>query len=405
MLRDFTRMLSGPVVERIIVGDAGSRGDLPQPSGDPHVHAMGPDPDRIVMIGGGPVRGVGVASYELSIGGYLARKLSALTGRGADVELLGVPGITVGAARRMLTEIELPRFDAVVVMLGAREALGMRPAGAWSRDIRSFLDELIASAPPTVSVFVVGLAPLPTLIPNGRLAPMVGRQVDRLNAGTSAACAATGAYYIPFDPDPDPGPGRDRGPFGDATSYASWAEPIAAHMYRSLDATVSVPTTRSCADEALRQAALDSLDILGRPPTPELEAVARVAKDLFGVAGAAVNLIDRDRQHTIANYGFEKADRPRSDSFCSVTVDLGGALVVEDARRDARFNKIPAVVADGVLFYAGYPIEAPNGQRIGTLCLFDGQPRTFTSADRSLLRELALRVQAEIWAQARTRTG
>lgn len=394
--------MSGILVERILVSAARSRGSLPRPSGEPRVHAMGPDPDRILMIGGGPVRGVGVASHELGIGGYLARKLSALTGRGADVELLGIPGITVGAAQRLIPTLDLSRFDAVVVMLGAREALGLKSPVAWARGLRAFLDALDAAAPPTVSVFVVGLAPLPSVVPlSSFFGPIVGRQVDRLNATTMQVCTQTGAYFIPFEPDS----GAELGPFGDSTSYVSWAEPLAAHMYRSLDAGVAVPTTRTLADEDVRQASLDALGVLDRPPTAELEAIARVAKDLFGVLGASVNLIDNDRQHMLAAAGVERADRPRSDSFCSATVDLGGALVVEDARLDARFNRLPAVALDGVQFYAGYPVEAPDGQRVGTLCVFDVVPRTFTSADRSLLRELALRAQAELWASARARVG
>ena len=106
-----------------------------------------------------------------------------------------------------------------------------------------------------------------------------------------------------------------------------------------------------------------------------------------------------------AVHGFEKTDLPRSESFCATTIDLGGALIVEDALHDARFNTLPAVTENGIRFYAGYPVEAPNGQRIGTLCLFDDTPRSFSSADRSLLRELALRVQAELWASARVATG
>jgi GAF domain-containing protein len=142
------------------------------------------------------------------------------------------------------------------------------------------------------------------------------------------------------------------------------------------------------------------MDILDSPPTAELDALARVAKNLFGVRGAAVNLIDHDRQHMKAAHGLERTDAPRSESFCSTTVEEGGFLVIEDTRLDPRFSGYP-VVQRGVVFYAGYPVEAPNGQRIGTLCLFDNEPRSFTKADKSLLRELALRVQRELWSNSR----
>jgi GAF domain-containing protein len=50
-----------------------------------------------------------------------------------------------------------------------------------------------------------------------------------------------------------------------------------------------------------------------------------------------------------------------------------------------------------VRFYAGYPIEAPNGQRVGALCIVDTKPRRFSRKEAELLRELALRVQTLLW--------
>jgi hypothetical protein len=385
--------MTGLFAAPILTNAVRSWGEMPRPSGDPHVYAMGSDPDRILLIGAGAVRGVGVTSYDLGVGGHLARKLSALTGRGAHIELLGVPGLTVPGAAKLLAELELSRFDAVVLMLGTRETVTLRSPRGWRRDIRALVERISQSSPSTLSLFVVGIPPLTSLLHfGGTLSAAVGRQIRELNAATQEACEQTGAYFVPFSPKLRGGPVS----FGDTATYAAWADPIAMHMYRSLDAAIAVPHPEA-SDEELRQASLEAMGILDTPPTHELNALARVAKDLFGVAGASVNLIDRERQHTKASYGFDPVDLPRSESFCSVTVEVGGLLVVEDTRKDPRFANLPSVQA-GIHFYAGYPVEAPNGQRIGTLCLFDSEPRTFTSADKSLLRELALRVQAELWS-------
>ena len=48
-------------------------------------------------------------------------------------------------------------------------------------------------------------------------------------------------------------------------------------------------------------------------------------------------------------------------------------------------------------FYAGYPLEAPGGERIGALCVIHREPRTFSSADAATLRSLALTAQALMW--------
>jgi hypothetical protein len=50
-----------------------------------------------------------------------------------------------------------------------------------------------------------------------------------------------------------------------------------------------------------------------------------------------------------------------------------------------------------VRFYAGYPIESPDGQRVGLLCIMDSQPRQFTTTDAAILRSRALQVQQSVW--------
>jgi GAF domain-containing protein len=50
-----------------------------------------------------------------------------------------------------------------------------------------------------------------------------------------------------------------------------------------------------------------------------------------------------------------------------------------------------------VRFYAGYPLEAPDGRRVGALCIVDTSPRSFSKREAALLRGLTLRVQHELW--------
>jgi serine phosphatase RsbU (regulator of sigma subunit) len=77
-------------------------------------------------------------------------------------------------------------------------------------------------------------------------------------------------------------------------------------------------------------------------------------------------------------------------------LDAAG-LVVEDLEQDSRFADSAFVVGDPRLrFYAGVPLEAPGGQRVGTLCIADSKPRELTDADRALLRDFAIWVQNEL---------
>ena len=52
-----------------------------------------------------------------------------------------------------------------------------------------------------------------------------------------------------------------------------------------------------------------------------------------------------------------------------------------------------------IRFYAGFPIEAPSGVKIGALCILDTEPRGGRREfNEVFLREMALRAQREIWS-------
>jgi diguanylate cyclase (GGDEF)-like protein len=51
-----------------------------------------------------------------------------------------------------------------------------------------------------------------------------------------------------------------------------------------------------------------------------------------------------------------------------------------------------------IRFYAGRPIAAPDGSKVGTLCLIDPKPRTLTHEDHQLLHDLGQMVEDELAA-------
>jgi serine phosphatase RsbU (regulator of sigma subunit) len=53
-----------------------------------------------------------------------------------------------------------------------------------------------------------------------------------------------------------------------------------------------------------------------------------------------------------------------------------------------------------IRFYAGHPLTAPGGHRVGALCLIDDRPRNFTPEEQNLLEELADWVQQELTRSA-----
>jgi len=152
-------------------------------------------------------------------------------------------------------------------------------------------------------------------------------------------------------------------------------------------------------DEGLRLSSLRELVDFDGTLDTRFDSVVEMARDLFGVSGAGLDFVDSDCQVTYSGAGIAEEVIPREGTFGNVAISRDLILVVPDADRDPRFaDHTNAAGANRVRFYAGYPIEAPNGQRIGALYIVDLAPREFTTEDASLLRQLVLRAQSMLWA-------
>ena len=152
-------------------------------------------------------------------------------------------------------------------------------------------------------------------------------------------------------------------------------------------------------NEATRLETLRSLEILDTPPEERFDRVTRLAQRLFDVRFALVTLLDSDRQWFKSSIGFDAIETPRSISFCAHAILQEDVLIVHDARRDERFADNPLVTGEPhIRFYAGCPLSAPDGTRVGTLCLIDDRPREFYDADIVALHDFAAMAQAELAA-------
>lgn len=159
------------------------------------------------------------------------------------------------------------------------------------------------------------------------------------------------------------------------------------------------------ADELKRMETLRNLKILDTPPEERFDRVTRMAQRVFGTPIALVSIVDENRQWFKSRQGLEATETPREISFCGHAILENKIMVVADASKDERFNDNPLVTEDpNIRFYAGYPIGAPDGTRMGTLCVIDDQPREFSKDDLRLLRELGQMVEEEFITTALSTT-
>jgi len=152
-------------------------------------------------------------------------------------------------------------------------------------------------------------------------------------------------------------------------------------------------------DEATRIGTLRALDILDTAPEERFDRLTRLAKRLFGVPIALVSLIDANRQWFKSCDGLGVRETSREISFCGHAILSDDILLIPDTLLDERFCDNPLVLDDPhIRFYAGCPLRAPNGSRLGTLCLIDRAPRTFDAQDLHPLRDLAQMAEQELAA-------
>ncbi|KAF0683717.1 Aste57867_24279 [Aphanomyces stellatus] len=141
-------------------------------------------------------------------------------------------------------------------------------------------------------------------------------------------------------------------------------------------------------DEVERLAALRSFDILDTPTEDVFDIICDLASNALKCPIAVVSLIDEDRQWFKASIGLAQTEIPRNVSFCAHTIRTKEPMVVLDTLLDKRFMKNPLVTgAATIRFYAGSPIVAPSGHVIGTVFVFDNQPRQ--SCDLATLEKLS----------------
>lgn len=122
-----------------------------------------------------------------------------------------------------------------------------------------------------------------------------------------------------------------------------------------------------------------------------------MAKRMFGVEICLISLVDTHRQWFKSKQGLDACETSREISFCGHAILDDKVFIVSDARNDPRFADNPLVTdAPFIRFYAGCPIRAPNGHRVGTLCLIDSEARELLADDQETLNDFAAMVEDEM---------
>jgi GAF domain-containing protein len=153
--------------------------------------------------------------------------------------------------------------------------------------------------------------------------------------------------------------------------------------------------------DADRLAELHRTQLLDSPPDPTYDRIADVAARMLEAPVALISLVGSDRQFFKSCIGLGEPwnttrETPLSHSFCRYALESPEPLVIEDARVHPLVRENLAIRDLNVIAYVGIPLIPASGHALGTLCVIDHRPRTWTPEQIDALQVLTTSVVAEI---------
>ncbi len=153
--------------------------------------------------------------------------------------------------------------------------------------------------------------------------------------------------------------------------------------------------------EAARLGSLRTHDILPTLSEPVFEEYVALTARIFSLPISLLSVVEEDTVYYPASQGMPGHDQQRrAEALCSTAIaqdhttiycDLDlepSAALPPQARQAAKGNELR--------FYAGALVFLPDQRPLGTLCIIDRQPRTFTAEEQRILELLAALVSQTI---------
>jgi len=146
-------------------------------------------------------------------------------------------------------------------------------------------------------------------------------------------------------------------------------------------------------NESERIAALQSYDLDSDSLRSSLDRITRLAADHFDVERASINIINEHSQDFLSCYGdtnqWESTER--EDSICTFTIlEDDNVMTVKDVSEDPRFeSRSETLIEMGIQSYMGANLVTSAGLVIGPLCIYDDEPREFSTTEQAYLQDLA----------------
>lgn len=139
-----------------------------------------------------------------------------------------------------------------------------------------------------------------------------------------------------------------------------------------------------------RDVELTTLSLLDRPAPDVLGELVRVVHASTGALGVRFNVLSSSHQYTLVDIDGADGVVELSESMCVRVIDSPQRThAVTDARLDDRFRDHDIVRSGEIIGYAASLMVTSTGTPIGTLCIFEPEPREWDERVLATLEAVA----------------
>lgn len=148
--------------------------------------------------------------------------------------------------------------------------------------------------------------------------------------------------------------------------------------------------------DSQRLAALDRLLLLDSPAEEAFDRLTRLASDIIQAPVSLVSLVASNRQFFKSAVGVPIRETDLSHSFCQHVVADQTPLIIADARKHPLVHDNLAIPDLNVIAYLGMPLTLSSGEGLGSFCVIDSQPRTWSQREIDIMYQLSLSAISEL---------
>ncbi|GAA4043174.1 hypothetical protein GCM10022409_31460 [Hymenobacter glaciei] len=155
------------------------------------------------------------------------------------------------------------------------------------------------------------------------------------------------------------------------------------------------------ADDADRLRSVRAFEVLQTLTEPVFDEFVALTARIFNLPISLISVVEEKEVFYPTNYGLPGHQRqPRAEAICSTAIARAQAVVYHDVGLEDE-SSIPEAALQvarrhALRFYAGALLYLPDQRTLGTLCIVDRQPRTFTPVEQHILDLLAALVSQTI---------